>query len=167
VLTSQFLEGNDRDPSKPGHRVIRVTEDFDVLHAILYYLYTGRITFDTEINAPSTIGPKIIDSTVIYVQADRLLLGDLKKIAFDFFKSALGVDNVTAYTFNEDLCLHKEIESYCSEFFANHLEQVVESDEYIKFFAELEECSIERRAWVDSKFRKLVQGQVKTLKRKR
>jgi hypothetical protein len=77
------------------------------------------------------------------------------------------VDNVTAYTFDEDLCLHKEIESCCSEFFADHLEEVVESGEYIKFFAELEKCSVERRVWVDSKFRKLVQNEVKTLKRKR
>ena len=133
----------------------------------MYYLYTGRITFDTDLESPSTKGPKIIDSTVIYAQADRLLLDDLKKIAFDFFKSILVVDNITAYIFDEHLCLHKEIDSYCSEFFAMNIEKIVGSDGYIKFFDELEECSIERRAWVDSRFRQLVQSQVRMLKRKR
>jgi hypothetical protein len=157
VLTSEFHEGTD-DPSKPGHRTIKVTEDFDVLYAILYYLYTGRITFDTYANALSITGPKIIDSAVIYAQADRLLLRDLKKIAFEFFKSALGIYDVTTYTFDEDLCLHKEIDDYCSKFFSKHVEEIVETDEYIKFFAELEKCPMKRQAWVDSKFRKLVQN---------
>jgi hypothetical protein len=166
VLNSQFLEGSE-DPSKPGHRTIEVTEDFDVLYAIVYYLYTSHIIFDNGLIPPLPLGPKVIDSTIIYTQADRLLLPDLKRIAFEFFKSTLGVKNVTTYTFDEDLCLHKEIESCCSEFFSTHLEEVVESNEYIEFFAELEKCSIERQAWVDSRFRKLVQNELRTLKRKR
>ena len=162
VFNSQFCEGNI---PTIGRRSIDVEEDFDVLHSIIYYLYTGQITFDDDPSS-SVSTPKVTDPGIIYSAADRFLLPELKDKAYNFFISTLDVKNITSRVFDEQLTLHTEVDEVCSSFFKIRVGDIMETSEYKEFFAELENCPCERRAWVNSKFRALVEGQLRGLKRK-
>lgn len=173
VFTSQFREGEEIinvDSNTPERRIIKVSEDFDILHNILYYLYTSRIIFDGDpFNSPGYCEkmPKLLEPGVIYSAADRYLLTDLKKKALSFFQTTINVKNITSRVFDQELSLHSEMDTLCTAFFKSRVEDIMATTEYDAFFVELENTSLERRAWVNAKFRDLVEDQLRGLKRKR
>jgi len=166
VFSSGFIEGQvsaRNGTGSGGRHVIAMPEEFDVLHNILYYLYTGMIVFDTspETFEPSDNAPRAVDVHAIYSAADRFLLTDLRERAFDFLRNTCTVENITRRVFGDCASIHDEVTRFYNSFFIQHLGSVVATFDYKNFFQEVEGWSAKRRAEVNTKFRELAEDRLK------
>lgn len=146
-----------------SRRTINIEIDYAVFHNILYYLYTGIITFDTHpYTTPITGETHTIDIESLFIAADRLLLSDLKRLILDFLRRTCEIDNITSRVFGPIARLHSEVdEVYCS-YFKAHLAEVMESEAFEDFFRNVDNSwNAELRDEVNLKFRELVQEQFK------
>jgi hypothetical protein len=83
VFNSAFQEGDiavtttnvANISATPLGRHIRVKDDYNLLHSVLYYIYSDCISFSTEPSRPDNF----CNAEEIYSIADRLLLDDLKE----------------------------------------------------------------------------------------
>jgi hypothetical protein len=172
VFASQFREGHKANQNNTlRHRSIHVDEEFDILHTVLYYLYTSQITFDThpDQNTGSTNGeaPKTLDVETIYTASKFYLLDDLTSKALAFIQSVCTVNNITARIFGGFAGLHPEVEEVYTKYFKEHVGEIMATSEYQEYFDALENEPVERRAIVNAKFRELVQDELRGTKRKR
>jgi hypothetical protein len=150
VFESSFAEGRSNNADVPPdsedrtiHRThIKVEDDFDLLHNVLYYLYTDQISFATDLTyePPEKHLPKLSPAEDIYAMADRLLLDELKAKAFDFLDRTCTVENITARIFSKFSMLYKEIGDIYVTYFCNNWEQVKTAKAYEEFFVEKEEA---------------------------
>jgi hypothetical protein len=166
VFSSGFIEGQlsaRNGTGSGGRHIIAMPEEFDVLHNILYYLYTGIIVFDTSPEGfdPSDHAPRAVDVHAIYAAADRFLLTDLKEKAFDFLQNTCTVENITRHVFGDCASIHDEVTKFYNSFFIEHLGMVVTTFDCKNFFQEVEGWSAKRRAEVNTKFRELAEDRLK------
>ena len=166
MFTSGFQEGQSASENR---RLINSTENFDLYHTILYYLYTGIIVFDTAPDNfdPTDNAPQAIDVHTIYDAADRFLLPDLKQKAFNFLRKTCTADNITSRVFGECASLHEELTKYYDSYFEENIQSVLESSDYKKFFDEEESWPTEKRVDINTKLRALMEDGMKRLKRRR
>jgi hypothetical protein len=138
-------------------------EEFDVLHNILYYLYTGIIVFDTSPEGfdPSEHAPRAVDAHAIYAAADRFLLTGLKQKVFEFLQESCTVENITLRVFGDCARIHDQVTEFYNHFFIEHLGTVVTTFDYKNFFQEVEGWSAKRRAEVNTQFRELAEDRLK------
>jgi hypothetical protein len=139
VFESLFAEGdsNNARPSRDDslHRTcIQVEDDFDLLHNILYYLHTNIISFGTHLFDEQASLPKLCAAEDIYAMADRLLLDDLKKKAFDFLELTCTVENITARLFGRFAMLYKEVGNMYAEYYHKNWNQVKHGPMHKAFF---------------------------------
>jgi hypothetical protein len=111
--------------------------------------------------------PRALGVETIYSAADRFLLDGLKAKALDFMKRTCTVNNITARTFGEFADLHTQVDVLYSSYFKRHVGEIMETPEYLEYFENVESSTSEERARVNSKFRGLMQNELKGLKRKR
>ena len=157
----------DGDTSTTDHSVCLyqqkdTEEPFDLLHNILYYLYTDRITFSTNLNSctslPSTL-PKLCSAEAIYIAADRMFLTDLKEKALNFLKLSCTTENITARVLGSFADVYTDVGIIYTDYFRRHWNSVRESEWFEKTFEEFEEGSDEKEL-AEKKFRKLMRGAV-------
>jgi len=104
VFTSGFREGRRlNEDNSGGRRVIQSGEDPHTLHVILHYLYTGRVSFDTNPNLDGGDDKSrpTLDAEMIYEAADRFLLQGLKAKALTFLARMCDEHNITARLFGD------------------------------------------------------------------
>jgi hypothetical protein len=187
VFQSGFSEGktiNSNSATSEGceehagflerRRIIKVVDDYDTLHNILYFLYTGIIVFDTDPNNsqytrfPRAKTPcRTMDVEMLHSAADRFLLTDLKKMTSDFLKSTCTLENITSRVFGESAGLFPDLDQSYSAYFKANLAEVMETKDFKIFFDELENSSdISLRKKINSTFRALVHDQLKDINSK-
>lgn len=123
-------------------RIIRMTDDFDVVHNILYYIYTNRITFSnvpSEQPQNSNEEPKICDAERIYELAHRLCLESLQSKALGFLQRSCNIRNITSRVFGEFASVYAEAGKIYDDYFRKHWEQVRETGEFKQHFSEMEQ----------------------------
>jgi hypothetical protein len=132
VLGSSFTEGT------PGP--ITTEEDFDVLHNILYYLYTDRITFaDRNGACPSKNLPRICRAEDIYETANRMMLDNLKLKAFKFLELTCDNYNVTSRVISNFASLHPQVAQLYDNYFMANWKSIQGTDEFKRVFEEVED----------------------------
>lgn len=120
---------------------IEVDDDFDLLHNVLYYLHTNQISFGTDLTDEQPRAahlPKLCPAEDIYAMADRLLVDDLKKKAFDFLKLTCSAENITARTMSKFARLYKEVGDMYATYYRENWEQVRSASAHEEFFTEIE-----------------------------
>jgi len=157
VLKSGFSEGDSREtfePMEPGnetlHRTrVKVEDDYDLLHNILFYLHTDIISFASDLAKEQEEGfPKLCPAEDIYEIADRLLLTDLKTKAFNFLRQTCTVGNITERRFGKLAWLHKDLGDMYGEFYRNNWAEIRKSGENEEFF-EMKGAGADREELVD------------------
>jgi hypothetical protein len=116
---------------------------FDLLHTILYYTYTGRITFGTDLGykQPDATLPKICDAQDIYEVAHDLALEQVKSKALTFLKATCTPKNITArllspVTADRD---HRFLTEFYSDYFTKHWHKIRDTDEHNEFMGQAED----------------------------
>jgi spore coat polysaccharide biosynthesis protein SpsF (cytidylyltransferase family) len=101
-----------QDGTSLHRRTITMIEDFDVVHNVLYYIYTNRITFSTVASQePESKGnqPNIADAEDIFALAHRLDLEDLKQKALEFLGRSCTLRNIMSRVFTQSPSLYDEV----------------------------------------------------------
>ncbi|KAF8193547.1 hypothetical protein K438DRAFT_835820 [Mycena galopus ATCC 62051] len=109
-----------RPGRRMGHRVVVTGHAFRTWHALLVYLYTKKIEFQTcksfglPENSPSET-PRC-SAKSMYKLADRFGLDDLKALAIASVRSQLSAQNIVHETFSAFRSLYPEIQDIEVEF---------------------------------------------------
>jgi hypothetical protein len=143
VFTSQetmtsSLAANQEYPERPFHRRIQIEDDYDLFHNVLYYIYTDRIYFTTDLSfKPASEGaPNPCSAEELYSIADRLLLTDLKLKAIDFLRLTCSPENITSRILSKFAYLHDDIRKAYEGYFQDNWHLIKHTSEYHDFFAE-------------------------------
>jgi len=136
-------------------------EDYDLLHNILYYLYTDNITFGTRIDTvlPSNL-PKLCPVEDIYVTADRMLLGELKHKALQFMELSCTADNITSRLMSTFAELHGEVATVYEAYFRANWDRIKNREEFEQPFMDLKDTESKESWRVHAKFREVMKGAV-------
>lgn len=155
-------------------------EEFDVVHNILYYIYTNRIIFSTIVpttkdsdpsNEPivtSAAGrpdtkvkpkvlPRVTDTEDIFALAHRLDLVDLQKLALAFLGKTCNDENITSRVFSQFAAMYDEVAQVYDAYFKEGWPRVAHSNEFKEYFAIMEEENNSQEIIrIFAKFRELV-----------
>ena len=136
-------------------------EDYDLLHNILYYLYTDHITFSTrvDISLPSIL-PKLCPVEDIYMVADRMLLGELKQKAFKFLELSCTPDNITSRLMSKFAELHDEVATVYQTYFRQNWDRIKNTEEFEQTFVELKDVEPQESWRIHAKFREMMKSAV-------
>jgi hypothetical protein len=139
----EALQLNDKCTDYYPRRIIPMEDDFDILHNVLYYLYTKKISFSTKGQHSYTLGfnsPKICDAEDIYAIAHRLDLRSLQKKALAFLRWSNNPRNITARVFSKYASVYEEIGAIYNEYFRKNWIEIRDTPEFSDYFTELEEA---------------------------
>lgn len=136
-------------------------DDFELLHNILYYLYTDHITFGIEADSiPSPCLPKICEVEDIYMAADRMFLEELKQKALHFLKLSCTPGNITSRVMSKFAELHGEIATMYGEYFRKNWDRIKGTIEFNQFFKTLNDKDLNEILRVYTKFQELMKDAV-------
>jgi hypothetical protein len=140
-------------------REITMDDDYDVVHNVLYYLYTNTIRFSTESqNTPGPL-PPLCDAEDVYALAHRLDLADLKSKTLHFMKLSCTKRNITERSLSSFAALYDQVGAIYDEYFKANWQEVFKTDEFEKYFEELaDEGDAKETSRVFKKFRELFKG---------
>jgi hypothetical protein len=150
VFDSNFVEGHhpkDNHSEAMSVQTLQGHEPFEILHPILYYLYSDRLC--------STIGPinetsprrqvPPFDAQEAYRVGDILGLPELKKQALGFLVNITNGDNILARIFEEFALRYDEVGQGYERVFYKHWKDIRCSGRLTKYFKTIhEELSEER-----------------------
>jgi hypothetical protein len=173
VFESLFAEGkptihdapNDADQKADGSsqnhkRPIDSEDDFDLLHNILYYIYTDRITFGTNLKAThGTTHPKLCSAEDIYMTADRMFLIELKNKALNFLKLSCTTDNIATRVMSKFSELHQEVHESYAECFRKDWDRLKGRKEFDRLFDVVND-DLDEVLRINSRFRELMKHAV-------
>jgi hypothetical protein len=144
-----------------GPRKKITDEDYDLLHNILYYLYTDNITFGTRVHTilPSNL-PKLCSVEDIYMAADRMLLGELKDRALQFLKLSCTADNITSRLMSTFAELHDEVGTVYEAYFRENWDRIKNKEEFEQLFMDLKDTESKESWRMHAKFREMMKGAV-------
>ena len=127
-------------PSEIEIRIVKIVDDFDLFHAILFYLYTDRICFlATHESSHLSAMPSISDAEGIYAIAHRLMLDKVTSKALHFLRSTSTVRNITARKFGKFGSVHQAVGNVYHNYFMQNWDEVIRTEEFEKYFLELED----------------------------
>jgi hypothetical protein len=157
-IEAQSSSGSGQMTSKVPHRVVTITDDFDLFRALIFYLYTDKICFTTTPeNFRSEFGdcPLISDGEGMYALAHRLLLDSITSKALAFIRTTCNIHMITTCVFGTFGSLYGDVGKLYYDFFMSNWSLVIKTPEFENFFAELEENPTEHIR-VSNKFRDMV-----------
>jgi hypothetical protein len=156
-------ESEDSRPSSPisppSRRTFYVDADYEIFHAVLFWLYTHRASLTTspEIAKKSDYPPVTMDAEGLYATASRLHLDSLAKKAFHFLQATTDVRNISSRVFGRFAAVYADVGKFYDEFFLRNWEQVKRTEDLEQYFDSLEE-NYEEHIRVNKKFRKMIKG---------
>jgi hypothetical protein len=165
VFASGFSEGDlavaassmPMDRFFPRREII-MDDDCDVVHNVLYYLYTNTVRFypPTEIQIRLAPLPPFCDAEDIYALAHRLDLAELQSKALHFLKLTCTKRNITERALSSFAALYEQVGTVYDEYFKANWQELQKTDEYEKYFQELaSEGDVKETSRVLTKFRGL------------
>lgn len=123
--------------SLPLQRRITVDDDFDLFHSILYYIYTNRITFSTNLSySTHSRLPKLCATEDIYQIADRLFLSELKAKALNFLANTCSVQNITSRMLSEFTFLHEDVQDRYVDYFLKNWKVIRATEDLRRLFTD-------------------------------
>lgn len=146
-------------------RVIEIQEDFDLFHTVVYYMYTDRIAFSTDLQTqtPDGRGPKLCAAEDIYVVADMMLMEDLKSKTLDFLLLTCTVENITERVLGDFADTYKDVKDGYFKWFREHWTEVRDSQAYNTLFEGLgtdEEYDTEQVGELFRRYREVMQAAI-------
>jgi hypothetical protein len=169
VFNSHFseskLEINSDSPLTNGdtkilqspRRLVKILDDFDLFHIILFYLYTDRICFTTMTETSQFDIPTTNDAEGIYAIAHRLMLDSLTVKALHFLESSCTPQNITARAFGKFGITHEVVGDVYDEYFMKHWDEVIQTKEFEGFFQAAENDAAES-VRVNAKLRDMIRN---------
>jgi hypothetical protein len=162
VFASAFSEGdtgptlrtNAQDRSR---RIIQTEENFEILHTLVYYLYTKKVylkTKSTLIGPPSV--PAYCDAEEIFAIAHRYDLQELKEKVLIFLRDTCKIENIVGRVFSEFAILYDEVGELYEAYFRRHWDEIRQGHELDWFFDALERENSPRIWKVCKRFAKLM-----------
>ena len=136
-------------------------EPFEVLHPLLYYLYTDRTCFTTAPigEAKSFYDVPPFDAEDAYRVGDILGLPELKEKALNFLVTTSDGSNIVSRVFGDYALKYEEIGQLYKTVFYNHWTEIKKSDELKQYFEELREEADEKGGWkAIMRFLEIAQG---------
>jgi len=109
-------------------RVVTITDDFDLFHALLFYLYTDRICFTASPESfRGEFGdcPLISDGEGMYALAHRLLFDSITSKALSFLTTTCNIQMITASVFGSFGSLHEAVGRVYYNYFMENWSQVI------------------------------------------
>ena len=156
-----FLQtDNTTNPPPLRRRRITMVEDFDIVHSILYYIYTNRVTFSTK-HDDSQEGrlPRICPASEIYALAHRFDLDNLQAKALGFLEKTCTVGNATHRTFSKFAFVYDDVGKVYNDYFMKKWKKIRNTSSFEEYFSALEdEQDHEETARVFKTFRMLMKG---------
>ena len=148
MFTSFFSEGDAAAAAlaaeHPGdccpRRIIRMEEDFEVVHNVIFYIYTQEIFFSTK-SSDSTDSdfPRPCDAEEVYALAHRLELEDLKVKALSFLKLSCNPRNIISRVLGKYASVYDEMGCVYSEYLRKNWTRIRNTAEFEAYFADLAE----------------------------
>jgi hypothetical protein len=135
-------------------------EEFNLLHTILYYLYTGHIIFCS--NSETTLSPELPKPCAIediYMAADRMLLGELKEKALGFLKLSCTPENIGPRVLSKFSELHENVASIYADYFRRNWDRIKGTKEFNKVFTDMN-GDLNEVLRINNKFRELMKDAV-------
>ena len=169
MLNSLFREGSSHlDDTQsdilqarglPNQSRINAEDSYELLHTILYYIYTDRIAFGTNLEAslPPPF-PKLCSAEDVYMAADRMLLSELKYRALEFLKLSCTTGNIVTRVLSKFAELHEEVSESYAGYFRKHWDLVKGTENFSQCFSGDDELDEVLR--INSRFRELMKGAV-------
>jgi hypothetical protein len=138
AIMGSSLTVDQKSPVRSFHRRIPMKDDFDLFHNVLYYIYTNRIYFTTDLSSmPAYEGaPNPCPAEELYSIADRLFLSDLKLKAINFLQLTCSPENITFRVLGKFAFLHDDIRKVYEEYFRENWHLIKHTSEHHEFFAE-------------------------------
>jgi hypothetical protein len=138
-------------------RRIRMVEDYDTVHNILYYICCDRITLSSIQIEPKEGEPRICHVELIYELAHRLDLDLLQAKVLHFLDKTCTPENITSRVFGRWAGLYTKVEAVYDRYFKTHWKLVCTTRQYVRYFEKLEEeGDIAEMAGIFWKFRELM-----------
>jgi hypothetical protein len=109
--------------------------DFVTLHNILYFIYIGRVNLPSpgekpEDDPPPEGFPKTPDPFMLFKNADKFLLPELKEYCSYFLTRSLTPSTVVLRLFHPDVQLYPELKARYIEYFTGNFEAVKATKEW-------------------------------------
>jgi hypothetical protein len=172
VFNSNFIEGRleaksditlangDRKSLHAPRRLVKIPDDFDLFHIILFYLYTDRICFTTTPEKQFDI-PVTDNAEGIYAIAHRLMLDSLVPKAIKFLDHTCTSRNITSRLFGTVATSYELVVEAYDAFFMKNWDAVIQTKEFEEFFKEMENDP-EEYIRVNTKLREMIRSRVRT-----
>lgn len=136
-------------------------DDYDVVHNVLYYIYTNKITFSTVSSEDSSNKPDMprnCDAEDIYALAHRLELENLQTKALRFLKSTCNVRNITTRVLSTFAMVYEDVGKAYEDYFKEHLGEVRGTTKFREYFSAVEETGdLTEIRRVHKRFRELME----------
>jgi hypothetical protein len=148
VFESRFAEGDggriqcNCDPRAIQYisaRTIESIEDFELLHSVVYYLYTDKVCFTTAVVGEEQGEIPECDAEAAYAIADRFQLEGLKAKARAFLLDTCCIINIVPRILGEFAFEYEELGRSYENIFFRLWDQVRDTDKLSKFLLSLEE----------------------------
>jgi len=157
VFSSGFAEGDEAVGN--SLRVIRMDDHVDIVHTVLYYLYTKEITLSTDLTLktePASL--PICTAEGIYALAHRLNLEDLQRKVCAFLLETCTIHNIMEKVFSEFGTRYDKIKQLYTDYFRSHWPEIRKTHSYKDYFARLDETEdIEELIRAFQRFEELTQ----------
>jgi len=127
-------------------RTIQTIENFELLHSILYYLYTDNICFTTSFAEETTEEMPKCNAEDVYAIADRFQLNELKHKALTFLIETCCATNIVSRVFGEFAFQYEEVGRSYETIFLRLWNKIRETDDLSNFLLVLEESEDRGRA---------------------
>jgi hypothetical protein len=169
VLNSKFAEGGgdasqetkagarDATPLRPHRHIVNLPDDYALFHTILYYLYTDRICFTTDLDSSHATPFATDDAEGIYAIAHRLLISSLLDKSIKFLADTCYPQNITARAFGKVAATYEAIGKTYHTYLLEHWNEVIKDPSFEEFFAEVEGDKAESQR-VNALLRELVRS---------
>jgi hypothetical protein len=150
-------------------RIVTITDDFDLFHALLFYVYTDKICFTAD---PESFRGEfgnchlISDGEAMYALAHRLLFDSITSKALVYLQTTCNIHKITACVFGSFGTLHEAVGTIYYNYFMGNWSQVIKTPEFEKVFDKLKEDPAEYIR-VNSKFRDMVRTREEYLSRQK
>jgi hypothetical protein len=146
VLNSGFAEGissqdteQDNSSSSCQRKVIVSGKSFELLHTVLYYLYTNAVCFCTDEDAEPPPGmPECCDPEQVYAIAHEFGLEDLQQKTISFLRDTCNIENIADRLFGDVSLVYEEAYQVYKEYALQNWNEIKDSKEWTEYFAELE-----------------------------
>lgn len=145
-------------PLQTPRRLVKVPDDFDLFHIVLFYLYTDRICFTTTPEKQFDI-PVTDDAEGVYAIAHRLMLDSLASKAVKFLEHTCTSRNITSRSFGIFALSHEPVEEVYDDFFMENWDEVIQTKEFEEFFKEMENDP-EEYVRINNKLRDMIRSRV-------